>query len=212
VYGIIGSTQEIVGLAPLTTYRYRLLASNEFEEEGKTLGGKVTGAEGTFTTGSVSVPSAETGAYGALTPTSAVISGTVNPDGQPATYAFELGVYQGAATHLGTVLSGPTGTVAEAKSLLLTGLQPGTAYAYRIAVSSGYGAATAATATFTTAGLSTALSVPSVLAQLPIPNIAFPKEPAKVAKCKRGYTRGKHGKCVKKKKKGKKTGKVKPSR
>ena len=105
----------------------------------------------------------------------------MNPDGLPASYAFELGVYNGAATQYGVVFSAPAGTstVAVEETLALSGLQPGTTYAFRIAISSGYvenesHTVQGAPVTFTTAGLPEVLSVPAVLAQLAIPNISFP--------------------------------------
>ena len=181
-YGLIGVTQEARGLAPQTPYRFRLVANSEFEYQGKPEGGKTPGAEGMFKTGPAPVPQATTGSASAITATSALVSGTVNPDGQPATYAFELGVYNGAATQYGVVFSGPAGAsaVPVEETLALTGLQPGVTYAYRIKVASGYGEATGQTMTFPTAGLPEVLPVATPLAMLAVPNIAFPKEPAKV--------------------------------
>ena len=110
---------------------------------GKALGGAATSTEGTFTTGPAPVPRAATGVPSAVGTTSATISGTVDPDGQPATYSFELGVYNGASTQYGVVFSGPAGAeaVPVGESLAITGLQPGTTYAYRIEIASGYGTA-----------------------------------------------------------------------
>jgi hypothetical protein len=143
--------------------------------------------------------------------TSATITGVVNPDGQPATYAFELGVYNPAGTQYGVVSSGSvgSGTVLVGESLHLTGLQPGTTYAYRISVSSGYGTSYGEPVTFTTLGLPSVLSSPPLLAMLPMPSIAFPSEASKPSgeKCKRGFKRDKHGKCVKFKAHKRKTGK-----
>jgi hypothetical protein len=206
VYGVTGSTQEISGLAPGTVYSYRLVASNEFEEEGKMFGGRATGAESTFTTAPAPLPSAQTGGYGAVTPTSAVVSGLVNPDGLPAGYEFELGVYSGANIQYAIVSSGSAGSSGGPveEMLALTGLQPATTYAYRIAISSGYIANESHTlqgapVTFTTAGISAVLMSPVPLPMLAVPPIAFPAE-SKVlpppSKCKRGFARDRHGKCV----------------
>ncbi|HWY17651.1 MAG TPA: hypothetical protein VNY27_02945 [Solirubrobacteraceae bacterium] len=183
VFGVISSTQELVGLAPSTTYSYRLVADNEFEEEpGKTVGGKATGLEGSFTTAAVPTVSAATGSASVVTSTSAVISGAVNPDGQPANYIFELGVSAGSGTQFGVVFSGPTGasTTPVTETLALSGLQPGGTYAYRIVIRGGYGEAVGAPATFTTEGLPAVLTLPPLLAQIPIPPIAFPTETAQV--------------------------------
>jgi hypothetical protein len=212
VYGKIGVTVEATGLEPGTTYRYQLHASNEQFVGGDTVGGQVTGPEGTFTTAPAPLPTAQTGAASAVAATSAIVSGSVNPDGLPATYAFELGVYEGASTQYGIVFSGAAGAGSSpiAESLALSGLQPGSTYAYRITVSSGYinnasHAIAGAPLTFTTAGVASVLALPAVLVQLPVPTIAFPtaatSQPrTKTLKCARGK-RLSRGKCIKAKKK-----------
>jgi hypothetical protein len=176
-YGVIGTTVEVSGLLPATSYYYRLLANSQ--------GGEVTSNTGAFTTAPRPAVTAQTGTASSVGTTSAVVSGMVNPDGQTAGYTFELGRYKGADTQFGIVLSGPAGSGAAPieESLGLSGLQPGTTYAYRIAIHSGDGsargeAATGATLTFTTEGLSSVLSVSNPLALLAIPSIAFPKGPA----------------------------------
>jgi DNA-binding beta-propeller fold protein YncE len=175
-YGVIGSVHELRDLQPLTTYSYRFIASNETEEAGKTIGGRATSGEGTFTTGALPAVQAATGLPSSVTPTSVLISGSVDPDGQPATYSFELGVYTGAGTQYGIVLSGPAAaeTTPIAEVLQLTGLQPGTTYAYRITIHSGYGIAIGETVTFITQGLLAALTAPTPLPLLAIPSTAFP--------------------------------------
>ncbi len=180
LYGKEGVTLQASGLQPGTVYHYRLAASNA----GGQSTGKGAGQEGSFTTAPAPAVSAVTGAVSGIGTTSATASGTIDPDGQPATYTFELGVYEGAATRYEVVISGPTGTVTEAESLLLSGLQPGTQYAYRITVTSGYGTATGQPVTFTTTGLPSTLISPTPLAMLAIPGIAFPVEgkPAVVKK------------------------------
>ena len=181
VYGRIATTMEAAGLQPDTTYHYRLAASNEHEVSKKVEGGEARGAEGSFTTGPAPVPRTETGSVSAVTATGATVSGMVDPDGLPATYAFELGVYNGASTQYGIVFSGAAGasSVPVEESLVLTGLQPGTTYAYRITISSGYVKNELHTLrgepmTFTTGGLASVLALPTPLAQLPVPSIAFP--------------------------------------
>jgi hypothetical protein len=167
-------------LQPGTPYRYRLRAINENAE--KTESYERVGVEGEFTTGAAPAPSVSTGGSSAVTATSALISGTVDPDGLPASYAFELGVYNGANTQYGVVFSGSAGAslTAEERTLALSGLQPGTTYAYRVTISSGYivnetHTIQGATATFTTAGVPAVLVSPSALAQLSVPSIVFPQ-------------------------------------
>lgn len=137
---------------------------------------------------------------------SATLNGIANPNRASATVSFLVGVPNGASAALATVVSiqiGPLATPVP-EQYRITGLQPGTTYAYRIEIKNGYGEAVGATATFTTAGLPTVLSAPSPLAMLPIPPISFPKPATTPPKCKHGYVRNKHGKCVKVKKKPKK--------
>jgi hypothetical protein len=179
-YGKIVTTQEVTELQPDTTYHYRLFAESESADKKQKL--HEIGAEREFNTGSAPKVQAFTGPYSMVAATTAVVSGTVNSDGQPATYRFELGAYAGSDTQYGVVFSGSVGssTTLVGESLALTGLQPGTTYAYRIFVQSGYGKAWGETATFTTRGLPSVLFAPTVVAQLSIPNIPFPKEPAKV--------------------------------
>ncbi len=209
-YGTIGSAQEITGLAPGTTYSYRLIANNETEEEGKTIGGKATGVEGTFTTSPAPAPQASTGAASAVTATTATITGSVNPDGVAVTYSFELGVYEGAATQYGIVSSGPTpaGSTPVEETTGLSGLQPGQTYAFRISARSGYihnqeNTVTGTPVLFTTGGIPAVLSTPAPLPQLAIPTIGFPtetktttKKVKQAAKCAKGKHRS-HGRCVK---------------
>jgi hypothetical protein len=205
IYGKIGSTQEVVGLQSNTVYHYRFTAVAE-----KGAGARTQGPEGEFTTAHAPEPFAETGAPNGITATTASISGKVTPDGQPAVYSFELGVYNGAGTQYGTVFSGSAGegTSPVNEELSLSGLQPGTTYAYRIAISSGYVKGLTNTLqglprTFTTAGLPSVLVRPSLIPQLPTPKISFP--------CKSGFEHNKHGVCVKSKKsKNAKNRKVKP--
>ena len=173
-YETIGTTLEAGGLQPATVYSYRLFAQSENAAKTEQL--KATGSEGTFTTAPAPVPRASTGAPSAVTSTTAVVSGAATPDGQPATYAFELGVYNGASTRYGIVFSGSAGASVGSvpESLALSGLQPGTTYAYRIVVKSGYGVAIGKAVLFTTAGLPAVLVSPSPLAMLTVPSIAFP--------------------------------------
>ncbi len=178
VYGETGATLEVKGLQPDTTYQYRLCATNA---AGKAVDehGTFSIPEGVFTTAPASAPQAATGGFSALTATSVTISGTVNPDGQAATYAFELGLDQGSSTQFGVVRSGEAGagiTPVE-EQLAVGGLQPGISYTYRITVKSSTGAVSGAPVTFTTTGLPSVLMVLTPLPMLAIPSIAFPAAP-----------------------------------
>jgi hypothetical protein len=212
VYGQIGAKAEISGLQPGTAYSYRLFAEDE-SRANPAQRFQVVGPEAHLTTSPPPHPSAQTGGNSAVTATSAVISGTVNPDGQQAGYVFELGVDNGAATQYTIVQSGSAGSGAEpvAEAMTLTGLQPGTTYAYRIAVTSAYVKNESHTLqgeveTFMTAGIPAVLVSPPALTMLPVPPFPFPSsEPPPPRKCKRGFVRNRHGVCVKKKRKHKRS-------
>ncbi|HXQ01081.1 MAG TPA: hypothetical protein VN845_13580, partial [Solirubrobacteraceae bacterium] len=206
VYGKIGAVAEISGLQPGTVYHYRLFVENESRVQiGEKL--SATSTEGNFETAPAPQPSAQTGGYSDVTSTSATISGTVDPAGLGAGYAFELGVYNGAQTQYTTVLSGSASAGSEpvTESYALSGLQPGTTYAYRISVNSGYilnesHALQGAQVVFTTAGAATVLVAPPALPILATPVVpGEAKTPPPAKKCKRGYARNKHGVCVKQK-------------
>jgi len=209
-YGTIGATLEAAGLQPDTTYYYRLSAENEDKQRSVSSAGAELPS---FTTALAPSPRAITDAASAVGTTSVTVSGTADPDGQPATYIFELGRYAGTATQYVVVFSGSAGagTVPVTETLGLSGLQPGTEYAYRIVVKSGYGTAEGEPERFTTAGLPSVLAVPTPLAMLAVPAISFPKAGVSkvTTRCKGGYARDKRGKCVKPKKKTKKTKKSK---
>jgi NHL repeat len=193
LYGRMGAASEASGLQPGTSYGFRLAADNE-------AGAAPMGMVGSFTTAPPPEVNAETGSFGAVTTTSALVSGTVSPDGQPATYMFEIGIYRGTATQYGTVFSGATGTTTEVETLPLTGLQPGTEYAYRIKIASGYGTATGVTVVFKTEGSPIVLPPPTSLPMLPV-SLHFENKKPGLSACKKGYRRSKQDKCVKVKKK-----------
>ena len=175
-YGKIGVTLEAGSLVAGTLYHYRLVA--ESENSSQTTKDEVKGPEGAFTTSPVPTVQATTGPASAISATSAIVSGTVNPDGRSAAYTFEVGDYAGTGTQYGIVFSGPAGagTIPIEEQLAITGLQPGTTYAYRIKISSpGYGTASGETNIFTTNGLPAIITVPIPLTMLSIPTTTFPK-------------------------------------
>lgn len=170
-YEKIATAREASGLQPVTTYHYRLVAVNEKGQEAK-------GPEGQFTTAPSAKVQAATGTPSMISATGATVSGTVDPDGQAASYAFELGVYEGPETRYGVVILDSTSQTPTAESFAVSGLQPGTTYAYRIKIKSGYGEAMGEPVLFTTEGLPSVLALPASLGMLTVPSIKFPAQSA----------------------------------
>jgi phosphodiesterase/alkaline phosphatase D-like protein len=156
---------EFTGLQPGETYYYRVVAENRVSEtttnanEGKPVDGPI----GSFTT--FPAPSATTGAAGAITGTSAALSGEVNPEGAVATYSFEYvsktayetAVAEGAANPYAAgettaPRSAGSGEAAEPVGPVpATNLRPGETYHYRLLATNSSGAqGIGAEATFTT--------------------------------------------------------------
>lgn len=188
IYGLVGVTLEASGLQPGTEYRYRLYAKSENRD--KTEKCATTGPEAGFVTAVAPAPTVQPAGCTGVGATEASIAGIVEPNGAPVTYIFEVGVYAGSSTQYGVVSSGSLSASSGPTTVTagLAGLQPGTTYACRIAISSGY--ITNALHTiygqsglFVTAGVPAVLIPPTLLSQLPIPKISFPKpQPSKTKK------------------------------
>ena len=153
--------------------------------------------------------------------TQAVLFSELNPENAQSDYFFEYaqaGSTLAACTRVsaskqGTDCAGVSRTPILSSGVYgksggsaeVSGLRPGTTYAYRISVSSGYilnesHTLQGAPVVFTTAGAATVLAAPSSLPILATPVV--PSESTKslpATKCKQGKVRNKHGVCVKKK-------------
>ena len=106
-------------------------------------------------TGAIAVaassPTVTTGTHSKVTDTSAVLHGSINPNGSATTYYFQWGLTD--AYGLQSVAhSAGHGTKAVAVTADATGLIPGTAYHYRLVATNAAGTAVGADRTFTTAG------------------------------------------------------------
>ena len=132
----------IGSLSPNTTYHYRILATNA--------SGPASGADRTFTTPAAQPPAAGTGNATSVTATSATLTGSVNPRGQPTTYSFQYGptTAYGAHTAQGNAGNG-TGNVSASGTV--GSLSPSTTYHYRILAANASGTTFGADRTFTTA-------------------------------------------------------------
>ncbi len=198
-YGGVPIAQEVTGLQPATSYRYRLVGENETSmhehETAIAENGEPGLPEGTFQTAPAPAVTASTGAASLLTTTSALVSGAIDPDGEASTYAFEVGVDEGVGTRYGIVQTASIAadTEPQEEMLQLTGLQPGITYSYRISIHFGEGNVSGSSAvgearTFTTLGLPEVLTT-TTPPLLSVPHIAFPKpvttrKPGKKAKKK----------------------------
>ncbi|MBV8991458.1 MAG: hypothetical protein JO372_23095 [Solirubrobacterales bacterium] len=98
-----------------------------------------------------SSPGVATGPASSIGDTSAVLHGSVNPNGRATNYYFQWGLTAayGATGHLH---SAGSGTVARAVTATATGLIPGTVYHYRIVAASRFGTSIGADRTFKTSG------------------------------------------------------------
>ncbi len=136
----VAVSRTISGLAPSTTYHYRLVAKNA--------SGTSTGGDGLFKTASppVAVTSTATG----VGPASATLGGTVNPNGLATTWYVEYGTSTGYGTKTQTVDAG-SGTSSRTVSTVVTGLAARRTYHFRLVATSSAGTAFGADKTFLTA-------------------------------------------------------------
>ena len=121
-------SQTLGGLASSTTYHYRLIAISA--------GGTVAGSDRTFATAKPARASASTGAAGQITDTSAVLTGTVRPNGVATQYYFQYGKSTAYSNHT-AVQSAGAGPAAVAVQAAVTGLTAATKYHYRLVVVGG---------------------------------------------------------------------------
>ena len=138
----------LTGRSPNTLYHYRIEATNGL--------GTSYGADQTFTTtgaGTSLSPIVATGSasnVGTFGPGTATVSGTVNANGEAATYHFDYGT---SANYTSQTISEPiSSTTAEFVDAGLTGLSPNTVYHYRIEATDAWGTSYGADQTFTTTG------------------------------------------------------------
>lgn len=144
---------DLISLAPNTTYYYRLSANN--------VKGSVQGEDKTFKTAVITrAPVVTTGPPRDITASSAIIGGTVNPNGMTTTYYFEYGLtpaFGGKIPLTPQAAGGGTGAVTVTAPL--AGLNANTTYYYRLVAVNSDGASSGANMTFKTAS-GTLIKVP----------------------------------------------------
>ncbi len=119
------------------------------------LGAVVLGGSGlTIASGASggSAPTVTAGAASAITNTSATVTGSVNPNGQATTYAFQYGTST-AYSEQTAVQDAGSGAVPVAVTANIADLQPGTTYHFRLIASNASGTSAGSDATFKTGGL-----------------------------------------------------------
>jgi hypothetical protein len=154
--------ETIEGLQPGTTYHYALVATSK--------AGVQVGPDETFTTLAATPPIVSTGPVSEVSQNAAMISGTVDPQGVPTSYEFDLGT----DTTYGSRAYGEAGAGGEPETLTLSlqGLAAGTLYHYRLIARNTYGTVYGVDQTFTTPGFPTSLLASPVGAPL-IPGPTF---------------------------------------
>lgn len=137
----------LTGLPSSTAYHYRLVAINP--------GGVTLGGDGTFTT--TTPPSVTSAPATSVTSTSAVLNGTVDPEGQDATYYFQYGTTTAYGLQTAPASAG-SGTSQVAVNAQVTALIASTIYHFRLVSTSSGGISYGTDETVGTVGSPTAAS------------------------------------------------------
>lgn len=134
------ATASISGLAPRTTYHFKLVAESS--------AGTKEGSDQSFTT--FGSPLATTGQAASITDVAATLQGSVNAQGQDTKYFFEWGTTSayGQVTAETAVGKGTTGV---AVSTAISGLAPATTYHFQVVAKNASGTTKGGEGTFTTA-------------------------------------------------------------
>ena len=155
--------EALIELKASTVYHYRLVAKR----------GSIT-AEGppeTFKTKEPTPPEVGSESSSQVTQTSAFLTGVVNPNGLPTTYALEVGT-EVEENGVRRIAYTPTyGSVQEGEplSFSLSGLLPATTYHYRIVATNEDGTVPGPDQTFTTSGFAPVILAPASLPLVPTP-------------------------------------------
>jgi hypothetical protein len=132
------------GLAPGTSYHYRVVATST--------AGTGHGADGLLTTSAA--PQVVTGSATSVTTTSATLNGTVNPSSRATSWYFEYGTSTSYGTKTTTRDAG-SGTSPVAVAAPITGLTSGRTYHFRVVATSDAGTSRGSDRTFLASGAPT---------------------------------------------------------
>jgi DNA-binding beta-propeller fold protein YncE len=158
-------------LRPNTTYHFALIATNA--------AGTTVGLDHTFTTlalphPATAAPVALTGEAAAVTQSTAMLTGAIDPGGLPTTYAIELGATTAYGTRIFGALVPEPGGVASIASAV-SGLQPAAVYHFRVVAFNAAGTSYGADHAFATEAFPTVIVQPLAPLLVPTPTIAQPK-------------------------------------
>jgi hypothetical protein len=172
-------------------YHYRIVATNG---SGTTIGPDVV-----FHTAPPALPQISQTASEEVTETSAKVSAMINPGNGDTVYSVDYGLDEAYGSS--TLVSQPIGNdeTDHPVSSILSGLQPGRAYHFRIVAVNFGGTSYGADQTFTTIASPEAVVPPVTNPPATQTPVQPPAEERKAPpKCRRGFVR-RHGKCVRKK-------------
>jgi hypothetical protein len=142
-----GPISDDLPLSSNATWRIRVSANDT-----------VTGTDNTSSTvtfdNPLASPTVTTGAAGALTDSQAELTGTIDTYGGQTSYHFDYGLTSNYGGRIPAVQEAPAGNNRSPRAVakIVTGLQSGTTYHYRLVAKNGAGESAGADRTFTTAG------------------------------------------------------------
>ena len=143
----VSVSADLSGLHVGTTYHYRVVATSS--------AGSSHGSDGVFTT--TVPPDVVTGSPSSITPSSATLNGTVDPNGRETTFYFDYGT----STSYGTktpVRHAGSATTPQPESAGISGLQAGRTYHFRVVATSDAGTSTGKDVSFTTSSAPAAVT------------------------------------------------------
>ena len=177
IYGSVSVFQEIEGLLPSSVYHYRLVAENQACPQGRVPPCPILGSDVTLTTEPAPPLSVTSAGTIGVTQTTAVISGSINPNGLASNYGFQIGTQAGVyGPEVGTGRIELGLYEPRTVTLALQNLKPGTTYHYRLLASNTYTTIYGTDETFTTTAAPVAFTQPLAPPLLAIPPVAFPTE------------------------------------
>jgi phosphodiesterase/alkaline phosphatase D-like protein len=147
-------TGTITGLAPNTTYYYRVVGFNT--------AGSTNGSDMTFTTAAIP-PTVTTTAAGDVGTSSATMNGTVKANNAEATATFDYGLTTAYGTTVTAAPSPVGGDMATAVAAAITGLNPNTTYHYQAVGTNIAGSANGSDLTFTTMAIAPSVTTTTVV-------------------------------------------------